>query len=188
MPYFDEQIVAEAGAGDDLDLRRSSGCSTFQHLIAAASTGTSLSSGAAYGGLAYNKIAQTYNHIRFCTGITAPSTLSSVVLGVTDSSGNELATTADIHTTVTTANTVYDNIALSAGITLTLNEVVYLGIAWAGTTLNVLALSTRTASLMSLSQLTHNLTRSASGYGTGALPTLTSSGLSSVIPWIELVP
>lgn len=174
---------------EDLDHRRSSACSTLHQYLCDSSLGVSLTSGSGYGGLAYSKVAQTYSKIRFCTGSTAPAALTSVVLGVTDASGNVLATTADQSSAIgTSASTLFNNIALVAPVTLGQDQPVYLAIAWAGTTLNVLGLPGRTSGLMSLPELTRTLTRAASSYTTGALPTLTSAGGVASVPWIELIP
>lgn len=175
---------------EDLDRRRSSACSSMSHLICDASVGGTLASGSAYGALAYNKLAgQTYTAIRFCTGATAPVSLTSVVLGVTDVTGSVLATTADQSAVIgTSASTLFDNIALVAPITLAYQQPVYVCIAWAGTTLNVAGLPSRNQGLMTLAQLTYPLMRTKTGYSTGPIPALTSVGGTTIVPWIELIP
>lgn len=177
-------------SNEDLDLRRSSACSSMSHLIcdSEVSTGASLASGSVYGVLAYNKVAQPYTKIRFCTAATAPSTLTSLVLGVTDVNGVVLASTADVSGSVTAASTLMDNLALSAPVTLAQGQPVYLAVGYAGTTLTVLGLVLRNAQLTSMAQLAWPLTRSKTGYSTGPIPALTTSGATSFLPWIELIP
>jgi hypothetical protein len=180
--------IRPSDLGEDLDRRRSSECSPFHVFFTGENAGTTLTSGAQYGSLAYNKTAQTYSKIRVCTGSVAPSAVTALQLGVFDVNGNALAQTADQSAVIIAANTVYDNIALQVPIALLLDQPVYLGLGYVGTSLNVLALSLRAQALMIFAQYQNPMSRSrGSGYAGTTLGTLTSSG-STTMPWVELIP
>lgn len=176
--------------GEDLALRKSSDVSTMSRLLGLATSQT-LSTGGVYIARAVCKAAGTYTKIRFMTGTTTPSGLTALKLGVwADVSGSNYNSqgvdTADLSSVVTAATTLYDNIALGgAGVTLTLGQVVYLGLGWAGTTLSARGVSVGTGAAAKLSPV---LSAFISGYTTGALPTVTTSGSTGSVLWMELIP
>lgn len=162
------------------ELRRSSNVSTLDRFTANANL--NLTSGTVYGILAYAKTSGTFTKIRFVTGTVVPSGLTELRLGVYNSSNVLLGSTADVHTTVTSASTLYDNIALDTPITTTAGQQFYLALAYTGT-----SLSARGSSIASsMSGLTPILAKTTA-YGGGTLPTLGSASTGNII-WIELVP
>ncbi len=165
---------------DEFELRRSSNVSTMSRLIA--SGNLNLTTGTVYGILAYAKVASSFTKIRFATGTTTPAGLTEVRLGVYNSSNVLLASTADIHTTVTTASTLYDNLALDSTINTSVSQQLYLAIAWTGTTLSVKG-ATLAGGVAGLSPVLAKTT----AYAGGSLPGLGSSATGNTV-WIELVP
>lgn len=165
---------------DEFELRRSSNVSSMNRLVA--SGNLNLTTGTVYGVLAYAKTAGTFTKIRFATGTTAPSGLTEVRIGVYDSSNNLLASTADIHSTVTAASTLYDNLALSSSVTTTVGQQLYLAIAYMGTSLSVKGVPLASG-MVGLSPVLAKTTT----YSGGTLPNLGSGSTGNVI-WVELVP
>jgi hypothetical protein len=163
---------------DEFELRRASNVSTMSRLIAATNLG--LTTGTVYGILAFAKTAGTFTKIRFATGTSAPSAVTEIRLGVYNSSNVLLAETGNISGTVTSATTLYDNIALGSGVTITAGQQLYLAIAFTGATLNVKG-ATLTNGMPSLSPVISKTV----AYSGGALPTLGSGSTGNVV-WIEL--
>lgn len=174
--------VVSAPAATVADPTRSSDCSTMSRLIGIDST--ALSTGNAYGVLAISQSSNTYTKIRFATA-GAPSAITALRAAVWDSSGNPIASTADISATITTGPTLFDNLALATGAALTAGQSVYLGVAWVGTTLTVAGVSSLAAANNALPPV---LVRSATGYAGGAVPVLNAAGATTRLIWAELVP
>jgi hypothetical protein len=172
-------VTASNVFGED-ELRRSSNVSTMGRLLA--TSNLNLTTGTVYGVLAYAKIAGTFTKIRFVTGSTAPSGLTEVRLGVYNASNVLLGSTADIHTTVAAASTLYDNLTLDTPITTTVGQQLYLAIAYTGASLQVKGSSIAAG----MSGIAPALSK-AVVYSGGALPPFGGSA-SGNLAWIELVP
>ncbi len=165
---------------DEFELRRTSDASTMSRLLA--SSNCNLTTGTVYGILAYAKNAATFSKIRFATGTTAPSGLTDLRLGVYNASNVLLASTGNLSASVTSASTLYDNLALSSGITTTSGQQLYLAVAYTGTSLSVKG-TTLATGMAGLSPVCAKTT----SYAGGSLPSL-GSGATSNVAWIELVP
>lgn len=165
---------------DEFELRRSSNVSTLNRMLV--SSNLSLTTGTVYGVLAYAKTAGSFTKIRFSTGSTTPSALTEVRLGVYNSANTLLASTANVSASITTSNTLYDNLALDATVNTTVNQQLYLAIAFTGTTLSVKG-ANPTSGMSGLSPVLAKTT----AYAGGTLPSLGSSATGNVV-WIELVP
>lgn len=140
-------------------------------------------SGTENGALAICAAAGTYTKIRFCTGATITA-LTKVLIGVFDNTGTPVTDTGDISGTVTAPNTLYDNINLSAPVTLTLGQALFLAATAVGTTFTVTGIALRAQAIGALAPI---IARSRSGYVSGSMLALTSPS-GSIMPWIELVP
>jgi len=180
----DGDIITGGNNFNDFFLkRRASSVMTMPDLLAQATS--NLVSGTVYGAIAFAMKAGTYNSIRFCTGGTAASALTDVRLGVWNSAGVLLGSTGNVSGSITAGlNTLFE-LALTAGVTLTENQQIYLGLGWTGT-----ALSMRVAAMVGALVGTRTgraigLSKTASGYAGGALPAL-GAGTSGIFPWMEL--
>jgi hypothetical protein len=164
---------------DEFELRRSSDVSTLSRMLS--TSNLALTTGTVYGVLAYAKTAGTFTRIRFMTGTTVTA-VTEVRLGVYNSANLLLSSTANLSATVTTGSTLYDNLLLDTAVTTTVGQLLYLAVAYTGTTLNV-----RGAAVGSpLAGLAPVLAKTTA-YAGGALPSLGSSATGNVA-WIELVP
>lgn len=163
--------------------RRAASIATMPDLLAQAVS--ALTSGTVYGAVAFAMKAGTYNTIRFCTSATAPSGLTDVRMGVWNSAGVLLGSTGNISASVTTINSLVE-VGLTAGVVLTENQQVYLGLGWIGTALGMRVSPMVGALVGTRTGRTFGLSRTASGYAGGALPAL-GAGTSGILPWMELI-
>lgn len=143
-----------------------------------------LTSGLAYGAVAFVRKAGTYTKIRLCTG-SAPSGLTEVRGAVWDSGGLVLAQTADIKAAFTGANVLVEQ-ALDAGLPLAELQQIYIGLVWVGTTLNMRGASLSSALAGARGSRAFQLARAVAGYTGGGAPTLTSGSTGSML-WGSLV-
>lgn len=182
----DGDIITGGNNLNDFFLRRRAAwLATMPDLLAQAQS--NLVSGTVYAGVAFALKAGTYTAIRFMTSGTVPAGLTDVRMGVWSSANALLGSTANIATAVGTAgaNAIVEQ-PLAAGVTLTENQQVYLGIGWTGTTLGVRGAALAGAILGTRTGRTFGESRTASGYAGGGLPVLTA-GTSGIFPWLELI-
>jgi hypothetical protein len=144
----------------------------------------SLTTGLIYGAVAFVRRAGTYGRIRLCTGGTAPAGLTEVRGVAWNAAGVVLAQTADIKGAITAASQLIDQ-PLAAGIDLTEQQQVYLGLAWAGTTLNMRGASMAAALAAPRGSRTFSLARATAGYAGGAAGALGTGSTGSML-WAEL--
>lgn len=164
---------------DEFELRRSSEVSTLNRLLA--QTNVQIGASTVFGALAFAKSAGTFNSIRFATSSGAQSA-TDIRLGVYNSANNLIASTANLSATITSASTLYDNLALDTPVTTTVGQQLYLAIAYTGSGITVRGASLTTG----MPALTPVIAKTVA-YAGGTLPTL-GSGNTPHIPWIELVP
>jgi hypothetical protein len=171
--------IAANNLFDEFELRRSSNVSSLNRLLA--QTTLNLGVSTLFAALAFAKTAGSFTKIRFATASGTQST-TDIRLGVYNSSNVLLASTANLSATVTTASTLFDNIALDTTVTTTVGQQLWLAIAYTGTSLSVKGVG-MTTGMPALSPVIAKTT----AYTGGALPGL-GSGNTPNVPWIELVP
>jgi hypothetical protein len=165
-------------SGDSYRGWRSSDVSTMARADANSQTATS---GLVYAARVTCRAAGTYTKIRFATGSTG-SAVTQMRAGVWDTSSVRLKETADLSGSFA-QNTLYDNVALDASITLAFGDEVFLGVTIVGTSPSI---SGKAVPASAITALTPVVGRSASGYASGDLPDLTTN--TARLPWVELVP
>lgn len=174
--------------GEFFAIRRAAYMESMPSLVASASVSVS-SSGAGYGALMWERNGpRTYTKVRICTG-SALTSITKVVVGVFDSSGNRLNCTGEVQATVSATNTQYD-LSLQASVTTANDTAYYGGIEFVGSTFSFAGISGRTASMYNVSGLrTTTITRTASSgaYVSGNAVALSSAGGSSAIPYVALL-
>ena len=162
--------------------RRASEIYTLPDLLAQSIV--TLASGTVYGCLAYARNAVSVPNFRCAVGTGTPSALTDVRGVVWDVNGNNLAQTANIATLITTANQLIDQ-PLTQSLSLTENQLVYVGVAWVGTALGLRGFTTATNMFNNRGLRTIGLTRATTGYTGGVPPTLPGGSFSGMI-WFEL--
>lgn len=208
---FDEPVVFNAGAtvvpgaaGGKVAVSTASGGITWQdelmsasrlsdcanmhwHLVAVGNNATNaLASGTVYGSIAVCMKAGSFTQMALFTSSTAPSAITDCRVGVWNSSGTLLQGSGNLNGTITAANTVYSTLSLGGTVTLTQGQIVYLGVAFLGTTVPTL----RGVSGSGLVALTSAIvrTKNANGWAGGALPNITGTNSVNPFPWLTLLP
>lgn len=173
------------------DLRRIAAAATMPVALAATSAGVQFTTGNTYAGWCKAADAGTYGNLLIHTGSTAPAGITALQASVWDGSNSLITSTADLSGTVVAANTLY-KVPLSASVTTTLDEELYLGISVVGTTLFLIGLAGRSPSLWSQPGLATGgqgakvlCKGGAATYVSGSVPALT--GTTGNMPWVALV-
>jgi hypothetical protein len=144
------------------------------------------------GAVALCLTAGTYTKIRFHVGGTLTA-VTDVRLMVATSARGKLAETDNLITVPPPAgalaiNTLADNIPLLSSVTLTRDQVVYLGIGAVGTTFTFMGVSDASTAASVLAPPGGVQRATATAWAGGTMPATMSTAGSSRVPWIELIP